>query len=232
MFTKMAKVLASWRLYARSNLIRRTSSRSRTTARNPSASQTYISKIKKIKARNQAGFKISLELFVFRFGGAERDRTADLLVANEALSQLSYSPPPDAHRTPLSQAATPSNDSLRVYQQAPPAQTSRAPHLRSRHPLAPAVPAASGFSTTCHTSPAASTTTPSTGTSNRAPLRATASSTPTSPARNSVRSSAICQRCRPATRDSSRISVTTAVNSTLSASTHPTGSAATPPSRA
>ena len=27
-----------------------------------------------------------------RFGGAERDRTADLLVANEALSQLSYSP--------------------------------------------------------------------------------------------------------------------------------------------
>ena len=27
------------------------------------------------------------------FGGAERDRTADLLVANEALSQLSYSPP-------------------------------------------------------------------------------------------------------------------------------------------
>jgi hypothetical protein len=29
------------------------------------------------------------------FGGAERDRTADLLVANEALSQLSYSPTPD-----------------------------------------------------------------------------------------------------------------------------------------
>ena len=27
-----------------------------------------------------------------RIGGAERDRTADLLVANEALSQLSYSP--------------------------------------------------------------------------------------------------------------------------------------------
>ncbi len=26
------------------------------------------------------------------FGGAERDRTAGLLVANEALSQLSYSP--------------------------------------------------------------------------------------------------------------------------------------------
>jgi hypothetical protein len=30
-------------------------------------------------------------------GGAERDRTADLLVANEALSQLSYSPPPETH---------------------------------------------------------------------------------------------------------------------------------------
>src|ERR1700739_2376561 len=30
--------------------------------------------------------------FDVRFGGAKRDRTADLLVANEALSQLSYSP--------------------------------------------------------------------------------------------------------------------------------------------
>src|SRR5436190_18626112 len=29
-----------------------------------------------------------------RLGGAERDRTADLLIANEALSQLSYSPKP------------------------------------------------------------------------------------------------------------------------------------------
>src|SRR5277367_1341831 len=38
------------------------------------------------------------------YGGAERDRTADLLVANEALSRLSYSPPPNPHRTPLSQA--------------------------------------------------------------------------------------------------------------------------------
>jgi hypothetical protein len=38
------------------------------------------------------------------YGGAERDRTADLLVANEALSQLSYSPPPNARRTPLLQA--------------------------------------------------------------------------------------------------------------------------------
>jgi hypothetical protein len=28
----------------------------------------------------------------WEFGGAERDRTAGLLVANEALSQLSYSP--------------------------------------------------------------------------------------------------------------------------------------------
>jgi hypothetical protein len=33
---------------------------------------------------------------IFRgFGGAERDRTAGLLVANEALSQLSYSPTSD-----------------------------------------------------------------------------------------------------------------------------------------
>jgi hypothetical protein len=29
---------------------------------------------------------------LLNFGGAKRDRTADLLVANEALSQLSYSP--------------------------------------------------------------------------------------------------------------------------------------------
>ena len=38
------------------------------------------------------------------FGGAERDRTADLLVANEALSQLSYSPTVDLTilpRTPV-----------------------------------------------------------------------------------------------------------------------------------
>src|SRR5436189_1673045 len=30
-------------------------------------------------------------------GGPERDRTADLLIANEALSQLSYRPQPRAH---------------------------------------------------------------------------------------------------------------------------------------
>ena len=33
-----------------------------------------------------------IEQFGERIGGAERDRTAGLLVANEALSQLSYSP--------------------------------------------------------------------------------------------------------------------------------------------
>ena len=37
-----------------------------------------------------------METFILEegFGGAERDRTAGLLVANEALSQLSYSPTP------------------------------------------------------------------------------------------------------------------------------------------
>ena len=34
----------------------------------------------------------SLDLLRGKNGGAERDRTAGLLVANEALSQLSYSP--------------------------------------------------------------------------------------------------------------------------------------------
>src|SRR4051812_4074084 len=32
-----------------------------------------------------------------RVGGPERDRTADLLIANEALSQLSYRPSPRVH---------------------------------------------------------------------------------------------------------------------------------------
>ena len=34
-------------------------------------------------------------------GGAERDRTADLLIANEALSQLSYGPPKNATASPV-----------------------------------------------------------------------------------------------------------------------------------
>ena len=37
---------------------------------------------------------MSLEYLGSKAGGAERDRTADLLIANEALSQLSYSPKP------------------------------------------------------------------------------------------------------------------------------------------
>ena len=36
-----------------------------------------------------------------KFGGAERDRTADLLIANEALSQLSYGPPKNATASPV-----------------------------------------------------------------------------------------------------------------------------------
>ena len=32
------------------------------------------------------------DLFLFFFGGAKRPRTADLLLAKQALSQLSYSP--------------------------------------------------------------------------------------------------------------------------------------------
>jgi hypothetical protein len=48
-----------------------------------------------------AGFWNFLDFVGINFGGAERDRTADLLVANEALSQLSYSPPPSASRPGL-----------------------------------------------------------------------------------------------------------------------------------
>jgi hypothetical protein len=41
---------------------------------------------KRYMARRVVGGKI------FEFGGAGRDRTGDLIVANDALSQLSYSP--------------------------------------------------------------------------------------------------------------------------------------------
>jgi hypothetical protein len=154
------------------------------------------------------------------YGGAERDRTADLLVANEALSQLSYSPPPNPHRTLLSQAQRSRNNISECTSNHPCDSTngtSQSDRYHSTDTTLPVteVPAANGFSTTCHTSPA-SIITPSTGTTNLAPLRATASNTPTSPTTNSVRSSAICHRCLPATRDSSRISVTTPENSLTS----------------
>ena len=51
--------------------------------------------LNKEKASIYAGFRTSVDCLEYVIGGAERDRTADLLVANEALSQLSYSP----HRT-------------------------------------------------------------------------------------------------------------------------------------
>ena len=50
-----------------------------------------------------------------RIGGAERDRTADLLVANEALSQLSYSPRIGGPRK-LTQDPRRCGQPLRVYQ--------------------------------------------------------------------------------------------------------------------
>ena len=130
------------------------------------------------------------------FGGAERDRTADLLVANEALSQLSYSPPPDAHCTPPSRGQRTVKRHLRVYQQAARRSNSKLRPPRARHRcscgqrlfhhmpnLARAID---------HNVQAPEPT-------SFTPLGATASSAPTSPAPNSVRSSAICQRCRPAT---------------------------------
>lgn len=56
----------------------------------------------------------ALELLALVFGGPERDRTADLLVANEALSQLSYRPvlPATMQRTGKVSAAQdmPAND--------------------------------------------------------------------------------------------------------------------------
>ena len=145
------------------------------------------------------------------FGGAERDRTADLLVANEALSQLSYSPPPRRALHTTFAGTTPSNDKIKCISKRLLAQTS---DLLTR-PVT-AVPAASGFSTRCQTSPALSISIANTGTSSRLPLRAIASITPVSPGPKSVRSRAICQRCCRPSRDSSRISVTTAANSLTS----------------
>src|SRR5271154_2778346 len=57
------------------------------------------------------------------FGGAERDRTADLLVANEALSQLSYSPPPNPHRTLLTHAQRSRNNISECTSNHPPDST-------------------------------------------------------------------------------------------------------------
>src|SRR5712672_917968 len=71
------------------------------------------------------------------FGGAERDRTADLLVANEALSQLSYSPPPDAHRTPLSQPQHRRTTSSSVPASATRLKPRTACVTPPTHPLAP-----------------------------------------------------------------------------------------------
>jgi hypothetical protein len=64
-----------------------------------------------------------MKLCVFMFGGANRDRTGDLLVANQALSQLSYGPllrapvgrfgGPLAPKTPLQPGGVPPEASSR-----------------------------------------------------------------------------------------------------------------------
>ena len=48
--------------------------------------------IKRKKSRNYAGLWMLLDFLEYRFGGGKRDRTADLLHAMQALSQLSYTP--------------------------------------------------------------------------------------------------------------------------------------------
>ena len=74
--------------------------------------QRRVQKIEKRSARRDKNAEPQRfgALYVI-FGGAERDRTADLLVANEALSQLSYSPPPDGTCSTLAGTSTASNDS-------------------------------------------------------------------------------------------------------------------------
>jgi hypothetical protein len=43
-------------------------------------------------AKENQSFLIFIRAILEKIGGADRDRTDDLLIANEALSQLSYSP--------------------------------------------------------------------------------------------------------------------------------------------
>jgi hypothetical protein len=50
--------------------------------------------------------------FVFSSYGAEGDRTPDLLIANEALSQLSYSPTKDGKSTAQPPAGQPKEQAL------------------------------------------------------------------------------------------------------------------------
>jgi hypothetical protein len=76
----------------------RAAEKMRKTAANPRAKKPAAIRLEKRKigakttpANSEAGPCKSLISGVL-YGGAERDRTADLLVANEALSQLSYSP--------------------------------------------------------------------------------------------------------------------------------------------
>jgi hypothetical protein len=61
------------------------------------------------------------------YGGAERDRTADLLVANEALSQLSYSPPTRRASHTAFAGTTPSNNLSECTSKRHLTQTRRAP---------------------------------------------------------------------------------------------------------
>ena len=57
-------------------------------------------------ARSEHGKGIeSVWLNQTQFGGARRDRTDDLLLAKQALSQLSYGPDPGTHQPQLAAAA-------------------------------------------------------------------------------------------------------------------------------
>ena len=69
------------------------------------------------------------------FGGAERDRTADLLVANEALSQLSYSPTPKPGRTPPKRTAHPCATSVSLSRLLPRGSPSLLPATLVQNPL-------------------------------------------------------------------------------------------------
>jgi len=58
----------------------------------PAVVQNQASRALENRERFETGVGLAAETTTPYIGGAERDRTADLLVANEALSQLSYSP--------------------------------------------------------------------------------------------------------------------------------------------
>ena len=93
----MAEVLDSWLLVStKSAMIRENGHENGGNLREKQGTETNCPRphgINGLKYKEKYGPQKSTAFVVERTGGAERNRTADLFIANEALYQLSYSPP-------------------------------------------------------------------------------------------------------------------------------------------